>query len=290
MTHDGLQGMLFGSLDTDPETGRDAPTGAAATAKLRLCTLNVNSPGPQRAQQIADWLLSTRSNALILTEMQPSDGSRLIMSCLEAEGFTVTCAPGWQHSRYLAVIATRDLTATRLHSPAFDPRVIAVDLTGRPGHNSANSGGDTAVRLVGVYGLTNGMTEESSHRRRAFQQHLVTYLAGIAHPRMVLAGDLNVIEPGHRPHLPAFAEHDYAFYTALLNLGLIDAYRTAQPTGTDHSWINDRYGAQRIDHTLVSAATGQITTCHYDHQPRARTITDHAAMITHIRLAVSVDL
>jgi len=40
MTHDAQQGMLFGSLDTTPETGRHTRAGAEATAQLRLCTLN----------------------------------------------------------------------------------------------------------------------------------------------------------------------------------------------------------------------------------------------------------
>jgi exodeoxyribonuclease-3 len=104
-------------------------------------------------------------------------------------------------------------------------------------------------------------------------------------PKMVLAGDLNVVEPGHLPHLPAFEEHDYAFYTALLTLGLVDAYRTLRPDGSDHSWISDRYGAQRLDHTLLSAAVGDTSACTYDHGPRLRRLTDHAALLTTVHLA-----
>lgn len=69
-------------------------------------------------------------------------------------------------------------------------------------------------------------------------------------------------------HLPAFEGHDYDFYTSLLKLGMADDYQTFWPNGTDHSWISDRYGAQRLDHTLVSPAVGAITACNYDHSPR----------------------
>lgn len=273
MNDDAMQGMLFGSVAAEPD--QHAPAGPAA-GQLRVCALNVNSPSPQRDQQITDWLLSTRSNTLVLTEMQPSEGGRLIISCLEAEGFTVTCGPNWQHTRYLATIATRGLPAAPVQPPGFDPRVVAVDLTtgnAAPGHT---------IRLVAVYGLTNAMTDESSQRRHAFQRQIVHYLTAIKHPNIIVAGDLNVIEPGHQPHLPTFADHDYAFYTALLNLGMADAYRTMNPTGTDHSWISDRYGAQRLDHTLVSGPTGKISACRYDHEPRTQRITDHAALLTTI--------
>jgi hypothetical protein len=51
----------------------------------------------------------------------------------------------------------------------------------------------------------------------------------------------------------------------LLSLGLCDAYRELNPAGCDHSWINPRFGSQRLDHTLVSVAAGEIRTCAYDH-------------------------
>ena len=46
------------------------------------------------------WLLATKSNTLVLTEMRPSEGGRHILACLQAEGFTTTCTPGWTDSRY----------------------------------------------------------------------------------------------------------------------------------------------------------------------------------------------
>ncbi|MGB6163715.1 MAG: hypothetical protein WCF33_13765 [Pseudonocardiaceae bacterium] len=95
---------------------------------------------------------------------------------------------------------------------------------------------------------------------------------------------LNVVEPNHQPRLPAFEEHDYAFYTGLLTLGLRDAYRELNPTGGDHSWINPRFGSQRLDHTLVSVAAGEIQTCVYDHTTRADKLSDHAALLTTIGL------
>ncbi|MFE0025519.1 endonuclease/exonuclease/phosphatase family protein [Amycolatopsis sp. NPDC059021] len=268
MTDDAWQPMLFGATTAEGST-EDGPAD-----ELRVCALNVNSPSPGRAQRIVDWLLATKSNTLVLTEMQPSDGGRHILACLQAEGFTTTCTPGWTDVRYLTVVATRGLEATRVQPAGFDPRIVAVDL----------ATDDTTVRLVGVYGPTNGMTPESSHRRREFQHQLLDYLAAIHHPALCVAGDLNVIEPDHHPRLPAFEDHDYAFYTGLLDLGLRDAYRTLNPAGGDHSWINARFGNQRLDHTLISPGAGQITTCAYDHTPRSEDLSDHAALLTTLGL------
>ncbi len=270
MNDDVFQGMLFGATSAYEETTDDGPVD-----ELRLCALNVNSPNPSRAQRIVNWLLATKSNTLVLTEMQPSDGGRHILACLQAEGFiTTTCTPGWTGSRYLAAVATRGVEAAPVQPAGFDPRIAAVDLTTD----------DTTVRIVGVYGPTNGMTAENSHRRHEFQSRLLDYLAEINNPTLCVVGDLNVVEPDHQPHLPAFEDHDYAFYTGLLALGLRDAYRQLNPTGGDHSWINPRFGSQRLDHTLVSPAAGEIRTCVYDHTTRANELSDHAALLTTIGL------
>lgn len=225
-------------------------------------------------KRIVNWLLATKSNTLVLTEMQPSDGGRHILACLQAEGFTTTCTPGWTASRYLTAVATRGVQAAPVQPAGFDPRIAAVDLT--TGH--------ITVRIVGIYGPTNGMTAESSYRRREFQSRLLDYLAEINNLALCVVGDLNVVEPNHQPRLPTFEEHDYAFYTGLLALGLRDAYRELNPAGGDHSWINPRFGSQRLDHTLVSIAAGEIRTCAYDHTTRADELSDHAALSTTIGL------
>jgi len=269
---DALQGMLFGAISTDDTAAETAPAG-----ELRICALNVNSPSPGRAQRIVDWLLTTGSNTLVLTEMQPSEAGRHMLAYLAAEGFTTTCTPGWKDTRYFATIATRGFAAALVQPAAFDPRIVCADLA--DGHGT--------VRLVGIYGLTNGMTPESSQRRRDFQRRLLDYLKLVNSPGLCVAGDLNVVEPGHRPHLPAFEDHDYACYTGLLDLGLRDAYRTLHPSGDDHSWTSPRFGGQRLDHSLVGTAAGEIRTCAYDHATRHEGLSDHAALLTTVGLTTS---
>jgi exodeoxyribonuclease III len=268
---EGLQGMLFGTVSGAAE---DTPSAPAANGELRLCALNVNSPSPARGQRLLDWLVATRCNTLVLTELQPTGGGQTILTGLEAEGFRLSCTAGWERSRYLTTVATRGLDVVTVKPAAFDPRVVAVDLTecGR------------TIRIVGVYAPTNGMTAHSSARRRDFQQRLLKHLTAINRPALSVIGDLNVIEPGHRPSLSGYEPHDYAFYTGLLELGLLDAYRTLQPQGSDHSWISARFGSQRLDHALISHTAGTIRECSYDHGPREQQLSDHAALLITVQL------
>ena len=101
---------------------------------------------------------------------------------------------------------------------------------------------------------------------------------------MCVTGDLNVVEPDHTPHIPAFEDHDYAFYTGLLALGVRDAFRELNPNGSEHSWFNPRFGSQRLDHSMVSPGAGELRACSFDHSTRAGDLSDHAALITTIGL------
>ena len=270
MVDDATQGMLFTGLGDHPPLVEEH----LADRQLRLCALNVNSPNPVRAGRLVDWLLHNGANALVLTEMQANQGGQLIRTSLHAHGFHVSATPGWRDNRFHTLVATRGFQVFPVQPPGFDPRIAALDLTSAAG----------AVRLVGVYGPTNGMTPDSSHNRRGFQQTLLAYLTEINAASLCITGDLNVVEPDHQPSLPLFEEHDYDFYRGLLALGLHDAYRACQPDGADHSWFSPRYGAQRLDHTLLNGV-GALHSCGYDQSPRHQDLTDHAAMQVVVNLS-----
>jgi exodeoxyribonuclease III len=262
MGDDAIQGMLFAGLGDDLVVDDHL-----ANHELRLCSLNVNSPSPARARRLVGWLLDSGCNVLVLTEMQASQGGELIRTSLDAQGYQVSCTPGWRDNRFHTLVATKGFQVAPVEPGGFDPRVVAVDLTSAAG----------TIRLVGVYGPTNGMTPDSSGRRRAFQRQLLTYLGVVQRPGLCVTGDLNVVEPDHRPPLPAFEEHDYDFYRGLLALGLRDAYRACHPQGADHSWFSPRYGSQRLDHALIGQG-GTLRSCAYQHAPRHQELTDHAAL------------
>ncbi|WP_028478880.1 endonuclease/exonuclease/phosphatase family protein [Nocardia sp. CNY236] len=260
MTDLDEQGMLFGALGCEREPRQ--PTDA-----LRICALNVASPSRSRAHKLAQWLLTRGDDVLILTEMRTSHGCRDLLASLRAEGYDTATngASRADNDRFCSVIATRGVATTPVPASLLGPRVTAVDI-----------GPDTApVRVVAVYAPTNGMNSDSSRRRSVFQHRVIDYLRRITLPTMVVAGDFNVIEPGHNPRLPQFQPHDYQFYIDLLGLGLRDAYRELHPETVEYSWFSRRFGNQRIDHTFTRPGTNQITACAYDHSTR-----EHAGSVT----------
>lgn len=262
MGDDPLQGMLFADA-------RDCVVeDDLADRELRLCSLNVNSPSVDRAQHIVNWLLDAGSNVSVLTELRTGAATQLVRASLEASAYHVSVTPGWRDDRYHTLVASKGFHVVPVEPVAFDPRIVAVDLTSKAG----------TIRVVGVYGPTNGMTADSSRSRRLFQQRFLKYLGDVHRPRLCVVGDLNVVEPNHQPPLSNFEEHDFDFYRGLLGLGLRDAYRECNPGGGDHSWMSPRYGSQRLDHALVDDAVGSRRTCEYDHAPRYGKLSDHAAL------------
>ncbi|AYF75283.1 hypothetical protein D7D52_16975 [Nocardia yunnanensis] len=265
------QGMLFGSIqersDTDPD-------------QLTICALNAQSPTPARAHKLAEWLLATGASVLVLTEVRDSEGSRQLLETLRADGFSTTpaqlgaaVAPA-MGDKYHAVVATYGHQINRQLRGPMGNRVAVTDLATMHG----------LVRIVGMYAPANGMTLESSQTRADFQRRALGELAALRRPRTVFAGDLNVIEPGHEPRLTAYEPHDYEFYTAICEGGMVDTYRALHPDEHDHSWFSDRFLAQRIDHTFMTPATGTVTGCHYDRTTIDTGLSDHSAMITTIDL------
>jgi len=177
--------------------------------------------------------------------------------------------------QYSTALVTKGFQVRPGVEQPFDPRIVVADL---------RSAGGT-VRLAGVYGPTNGMTAHSSSNRSVFQRRLLAYLANHRSPRLCVAGDLNVVEPDHEPRLASFEAHDYAFYTGLLDLGLVDAYGAVHPTGVEHSWHSERYGSQRLDHLLIATGlAADLREFRYDHEPRTRELSDHAAAIAVLTL------
>ncbi len=245
-----------------------------ARREIRVYALNVQSPKPERAAQIVRWLVDTQANVLVLTELSPGQGSSDVVRGLRAEGFTVVQPTLGADTRYYTVVAAKGfgLGAT---SDACDGRIVTAELSASPS--------SVPWRVVGIYGQTNNMTAESSERRKAFQAACIEFLRRDPVPHLCVAGDLNVPEPA-RAGASVFEAHDEEFYRALLGLGTVDAFRHLQPDADEHSWWGPRFGAQRIDHIMVSRANS-LMAASYDHGPRTNRLSDHSAIQATIAVA-----
>ena len=112
---DHLQGMFFAGFDDKP-----AIDAHVADTELRLCTLNINSPSPARAQRLADWLSATGSNVLVLTEVQAGTACDRIRTTLDAHGYLLTATPGWRDQRFHTLVAATLTACSRgFHVPGY---------------------------------------------------------------------------------------------------------------------------------------------------------------------------
>ncbi len=253
---------------------------------MKLATWNVNSLGV-RLPQLLDWLAAHQPDVMVLQETKLTDDK-----FPQAE----IAAAGW-HSLWfgqktyngVALLSRTEATDVVRNIPGFeDPqaRVIAATVAG--------------LRVVGAY-FPNGQAPGSDKfaYKMAWQSALHDWLRDelARHPRLVLMGDYNVAPEDRDVHDPvAWAgqihctPEERAQFTALLGLGLVDAFRLFDQPPRSWSWWDYRNLAfrknqgLRIDHILVSEALrSQVSACTID-KPTRKNLrpSDHAPVVVEL--------
>lgn len=145
------------------------------------------------------------------------------------------------------------------------------------------------IGVVGLYVPSRGPAVRRNQDKRAFQEAVAAVLprvrAALDVPGpVVIAGDLNVVEPDHDPRYGVFGEWEYDFYRAFGRAGFDDAFRITEPTAMDYSWfgrpsVEGERNGYRFDHIFVSRAhRTAVVACRYDHSVRTAGLTDHSAL------------
>ncbi|WP_431929942.1 endonuclease/exonuclease/phosphatase family protein [Nonomuraea jabiensis] len=247
-------------------------THEAEPGRLRLLTWNVQHANASRSQRQADWVAAQDADVVVLTEVAP--GGHALAQALDERGFAVHHGDGGVD--YLTVIASRVGKAepADLGVAHLPHRCAAVRLHLDHG---------VSVGVVGLYVPSRGPNERRNVDKRAFQKAAAAVLPGLADSLdvqgpIVIAGDLNVVEPDHQPHHSVFGGWEYDFYRAFAAAGYGDAFRHCRPDTVDHSWYGRRSGdGYRFDHMFCSPVTA-VTGCSYAHEPRLERLSDHAVM------------
>jgi exonuclease III len=265
--------------------------GAGSALELRLVTWNVQHAAPTRAQRQAGWLASQpEADVLVLTEVRDAPGGLALLRALGERGYR-TVVPAQAGGEYMTVVATRTSAASSAalavealpEGAGFLPhRLVSARVTV----------GAHAVGVVGLYVPSRGPRERRNVDKRAFQEAVSAYLVRLAAVfgdnggLVVVAGDLNVVEPDHQPRYGVFGDWEYRFYADFADLGgLVDAFRALHPGQVEHSWFGRGGNGYRFDHIFVTGRhRRQLRSCRYLHQPRLAGLSDHAAMAVTIAL------
>lgn len=250
---------------------------------MKIATWNVNSL-KVRLPHVLDWLAAHRPDALCLQELKLEDKA-FPLAELEAAGYHAVF-DGQKTYNGVAILSPHPLDDPDVVRgiPGFEDeqkRIIAATVQG--------------VRVICGY-FPNGQavgSDKFEYKLRwlaALTDWLREELKG--HERLVLTGDFN-IAPEDRDAHPDWedeihvSEPERAAFRALLELGLIDAFRLFEQPERSFSWWDYRRMAfrrnfgLRIDHILVSPALGEsCTACVVDKDPRRlERPSDHAPVV-----------
>jgi exonuclease III len=242
---------------------------------LRLLVFNAQHSSAERARRQAGWIaIQENADVVVITEVGSGPGGDALVAALAGHGYHSVLAPQAGAREYRTILASRDagLAAVPSGVSVLPHRAPAATMTV----------GGQQIGLLGLYVPSRGPRERRNEDKRDFQaavtQALPAFLALFDGPAIV-AGDLNVVEPGHLPRYPAFGGWEYDFYRSFATAGLADAYRACHPGGTDHSWYGRGGNGYRFDHAFITREhAALVRDCGYLHEPRQLGLTDHAAM------------
>ena len=244
-------------------------------ATLKFTTWNVNSLAV-RLPQVLDWLAANPVDVLCLQELKLSDDKFPLEALLDAGYHSAVF--GQKTYNGVAILSRAPAQNIVKNIPGFtdeQSRVIAATVDTPTGK----------VRVVNGY-FVNGQapgTDKFEYKMK-WLTGLRNWLADemLVHPNLVLLGDFNITvddrdtydAEGLREtihHTTEEREH----FKALIELGLLDAFRMFEQPDKSYSWWDYREMAfrrnrgLRIDHILVSTALKpQVQSCTIDKLPR----------------------
>jgi exonuclease III len=242
---------------------------------VRLLVFNAQHASPIRARRQVEWIASQETaDLLILTEVGAGPGGHALIGALREHGYPSVLAPEPEAPDYRTVLASR--------GPDLNPVPSGIDVLPHRGAAAVVSLAGHAIELLGLYVPSRGSQQRRNQNKRAFQQAVTQavpdFVTRCGGP-VIIAGDLNVVEPGHTPHHPVFGAWEYDFYRSFSDAGMADAFRAVNPHATEHSWFGRSGQGYRFDHVFVTKQhLPHIRSCGYLHAPRMQGLTDHAAM------------
>jgi exonuclease III len=251
-----------------------------------VLTWNVQHAGPARSALQADWLARCRhADVIALTEVAAGPAGEHLAAELVSHGYATWLGDS-RGRDYRVLIGARVGELDPLPTappPAWAHRWAAATLT-LPDHGQ--------LGLVALYVPSRGPRAQRNLAKRAFQDAVATQLPALRSQfrrgtPVLVAGDLNVVEPDHQPRHAVFGRWEYDFYRSFATAGFTDAFRHHHPGAAEHSWFGRSGAGYRFDH--IFCATDHIhrlSRCRYLHQPRTAGLSDHAALVATIAVPV----
>ncbi|GAB2622867.1 hypothetical protein GCM10027168_63570 [Streptomyces capparidis] len=247
-------------------------------AGLGVLTFNLNNPSPERAERQLAWLAARPEHVLVLTETADSAGCALLADRFAAAGHQVAFPrPRERGERGVMIVSRLPAEHREMGLEYLPHRAAAVTVPTDAG----------PLDVVGLYVPSRDATEAKTTRKRAWLEACRAALPPGTRGNRLILGDLNILEPDHRPRYRFFQPYEYAFYTWLGTFGYRDAFRALHPDAAEYSWVGRTGDGYRYDHAHISGhLAADLRACSYVHQPRTGPdrLTDHSALTLHLAL------
>jgi exodeoxyribonuclease-3 len=220
---------------------------------VRIATWNVNSL-KARLERVEGWLAQAAPDVLLMQETKLADDAAPALAFEMAGYQLVHHGEGrWNGVAIASRVGATDVVT--MDEPAHEARMVA-----------ATCGG---VRVVSVY-APNGRALDTPfyEAKLAWYERLLHWLQSAADPGGPIAvggdfnvapADIDVYDPGAFRDSTHTSARERAAFGALLDWGLVDAFRRLHPEPGRFTWWDYRAGnfhkglGMRIDHLLVSA-------------------------------------
>jgi len=245
---------------------------------VRCLNWNVRNPSLRRATKQMNWLEKNSFDIIVLTEVKLSQGGVYIKDRLRSLDYTVIF-PKPENEDYGIILAIRKFfkETTKLWIDPFPYRAsFAV----------CNFSGKDML-LTGVY-VPVWRNDKKKMFLESFEKLMTDENLRNRFGGWIILGDLNVLEPSHIPHYPAYKDWEY-FYDVFSKHGFVDAFRLLHPNEREYSWFGREGNGYRFDHIFVSEnIVSSLKNCFYIHEVRLKKLSDHSAMYLEIKsLALS---
>jgi exodeoxyribonuclease-3 len=264
---------------------------------MRIATWNVNSL-KARLDKVSWWLARARPDVLLMQETKLADDDAPT-AAFEREGYALAHhgEGQWNGVAIASRLGIADVV-THFGEPLRPARTSDAgdDEPLAEARMIAARCGD--LRVVSLYAPNGRLVGSPFYEAKlAWYERLLRWLREAADPGelLVLGGDLNVA-PGDADVWDPAACHggthvsprERAAFSALLEWGLVDAYRGKHPEDGRYTWWDYRAGAfhnnfgMRIDHLLVTRAVAdRVVWAEIDREARKGkpTPSDHAPLV-----------
>ena len=226
---------------------------------MKIVALNIRHGGGSRIESLISVLIQTKADIIVLTEFRFNNNSNILRNALNKEGYSY------------ATSSSKDpiKNAVAVYSKINFSKLNLVEIDTQQKHRLLMLDFDEFV-LMPVYFA-------QKREKKYLFDYLFKNLSTQKNKKICLLGDFNA-------GLPFQDEVGNSFYCVkefkqLLNIPLIDSWRSRNPNKKEFSWYSNSGGGFRIDHILSSPIMDQsIKSIGYDHLPRLKKVTDHSLM------------